>query len=203
LSNRIFADVAATANEASLFEVTESCATLRQAGHFATGYYLTSAPGSNHIDVTYCNMKMEVDEDGFQIDTLTRLPKTMVAFDAYRVTSFTAFREVIPYEAFEMQIGGGMDLLTGVFTAPVAGIYTFTGTWSDYDTEIYSWLWIRKNGREIAAAYSSETDWNSFGMTVMVSLAEGDTVDTYLYSGYVMSYEPAYTRFSGHLIYPM
>jgi hypothetical protein len=35
-------------------------------------------------------MKLDEQEDGFQIDTLARLPKTLVAFDAYRTTGYAS-----------------------------------------------------------------------------------------------------------------
>jgi hypothetical protein len=188
-----------------LLEVTESCQSLREAGHQASGYYLTSTEDGNHIDVTYCNMKLDAEEDGFQIDTLARLTKTMVAFDAYRTsTDYSMGDTVIPYDEFIMQIGGGMDLSTGIFTAPIAGIYSFTGTWLDSYTTSVGDVLIRKNGSVIGNAHSYEQTVGSFGITVLVSLVEGDTVDTYLDGGAITSSSLyKYAHFTGNLIYPM
>jgi hypothetical protein len=183
------------------FQVTESCQSLQKAGHTTSGYYLTSTPAIDHIDVTYCDMTVDVGEDGFQTDTLARLPKTMIAFDAYRTSEYTTARTVIPYDAFEMQVGGGMNLATGVFTAPIVGVYQFTGTWRDWYTSDNANVKIRKNGAVIARTYSHTADDNSFGMTVLLSLAKGDTVESYLEDGRVYSSSDRLVHFTGHLIY--
>jgi hypothetical protein len=148
-------------------------------------------------------MRLDVDEDGFQVDTLARLPKTTVAFDAYRTSGYSTPSKVIPYEVFEMQIGGGMVLSTGVFTAPIAGIYTFTGTWHDASTSTHAFVYIRKNGSTIGDTYSDTADRVSFGMTVLVSLAKGDTIETYLGGGAIYSGSTRLIHFTGHIISPM
>jgi hypothetical protein len=148
-------------------------------------------------------MVIDVEEDGFQIDTLARFPKTMVAFDAYRITGYTINNTVIPYEGFEMQIGGGMDLATGVFTAPIAGIYEFSGTWVEDFVSFDAVVRIRKNGSIIGTAFSWSTDANSFGITVIVSLDKGTTVDTFSDNGgSINSNGNRWIHFTGHLIYP-
>jgi hypothetical protein len=147
-------------------------------------------------------MRLDVEDDGFQTD-VGGLPWAMVAFDAYRTTNYYTDGRVIPYEAFEVEMGGGMDLTTGVFTAPIAGIYSFTGTWRDGSTSTSADVYIRKNGSIIGYTYSHGEDYGSFGMTVLVSLAKGDTVDSYLYGGAISSSSDRYIHFTGHLIYPM
>jgi hypothetical protein len=95
-----------------------------------------------------------------------------------------------------------MDLGTGAFTAPVAGIYAFAGTWYDgYST--HANVLFRKNGSNIGATHSHDTDATSFGLTVLASLAEGDRVDTYLYTGAISSSSYRYIHFTGHLISPV
>jgi hypothetical protein len=151
-------------------------------------------------------MRLADQDDDFQIDTIARLPKTMVAFDAYRTSEING-QTVIPYDAFEVEMGGGMNLATGVFTAPVSGIYVFTGTWFDNsrDTDTgYAWVYIRKNGSlVIGAMHSGRTDVNSFGMTVLVSLVKGDTVATDLDNAHLFSDDHRRIHFTGQLIYPM
>jgi hypothetical protein len=179
--------------------VTKSCESLRKAGHRISGYYLTSTPGNNHINAVYCDMKIN-DE---QLDAISsRLPKTaMVAFDAYRTTGYATVSTVIPYKAFQMETGG-MDLDTGVFTAPIAGIYTFTGTWLDNSDTDYVRIYIRKNGSVIGSTFSYGTNVNSIQLTVLVSLDKGNTIDTYLYDGVIHGDSSRQIHFTGHLIYP-
>jgi hypothetical protein len=101
-----------------------------------------------------------------------------------------------------MQIGGGIVLSSGVFTAPVAGIYVFTSTWLDSSDSEYATVYIRKNELAIGEADSYLADHNSFGITVLVSLARGNTVDTYLLHGQIQSGDDRWIHFTGHLIYP-
>jgi hypothetical protein len=148
--------------------------------------------------------KNKTDKMKSQLQDLEKRQNTMVAFDVYRSTSYTQTETRIPYDGFLMQIGGGMDLSSGVFTAPVAGIYAFTGTWADYSNSDKDRIQIRKNGLVLGATFSDTTDYNSMGTTVLVSVDKGDEVYTYLSTGSVYLVDDnRYTHFTGYLIYPM
>ncbi|XP_059351035.1 cerebellin-2-like [Daphnia carinata] len=51
--------------------------------------------------------------------------KADVYFSVYRHSSFETQNAVIPFQAARLNIGNAMDIETGIFTAPRAGIYTF------------------------------------------------------------------------------
>jgi hypothetical protein len=185
--------------------VVQSCESLRLAGHTAPGYYMTSKPGSQHIQVTYCDMTLDASDARFQIDTLVRLPKNFVAFEAYRANDYSTTDTVIPYETFQVNHGGGMDLKTGVFTAPVSGVYVFLAHFWDNSATSGINVRFRKNGNKgYSSAYSSTSvkEQTTF-MSLIVELVVGDTVDTYLSSGAIAGATSTLNdRFGGYLLYP-
>jgi hypothetical protein len=191
------------------FVTTESCESLQLAGHTSAGYYLTSGGAgdadSNHIAVTYCDLSLDPSESGlFQSDTLARLPKSFVAFDAYRTTTYsTANSVVIPYEAFQVNVGEGMSLASGVFTAPVAGVYSFSAFFLDNSATSYAIVRFRVNSVNVGSAHEATADASTVSMSLIVELSEGDKVDTYLdASAELFSTINRLIHFTGHLLYP-
>lgn len=49
-----------------------------------------------------------------------------IYFSVERSSSFTSVNTKIPFEFSQVNVGGAMDLATGIFTAPVSGVYSFT-----------------------------------------------------------------------------
>jgi len=83
---------------------------------------------------------------------------------------------------------GGLDTSTGVFTAPLQGVYTVT--WSlyadndDWDPAVQIYLY--KNGNRMDESYHrsyytgpSGQVWDQGGRSLVLQLAEGDTVKLY------------------------
>ena len=131
---------------------------------------------------------------------------TYVAFDAYvkSTASDIIAPRVIKYDAFRAEIGGGMNLATGVFTAPIGGIYAFTGTWNDAYTSTSAYVYLLKNGEEIGvAAFADDSDRGSFGLSVMLELAQGDEISTELVSGVIHSFIDVNMHFTGQLLLPL
>jgi hypothetical protein len=103
-----------------------------------------------------------------------------------------------------MESGGGMDLSTGVFTAPVAGVYEFTfGYWDSTSGGSIITADIRVNSNIVVAnLYTGISDMVSVERSVIVKLQARDTVDTYLKAGSLTDNPTQhYTRFTGHILY--
>jgi hypothetical protein len=64
----------------------------------------------------------------------------------FYVTRYSSNRTVIPYETEQLNIGGAMDLATGVFTSPFNGRYQFIFTALAAKKDERSDLVLRVNG---------------------------------------------------------
>ena len=115
--------------------------------------------------------------------------------------------DVIPFEVARLNEGGAFDLSSGIFKAPVPGIYHFQfsgvkrgGEGSDYG--ILS-IFLRVNDKKVGVAHVSQ-DKESYGTVSLSSslrLAAGDRVCLNLYSGELYDYTgDHFTHFSGWLV---
>ncbi|CAG0888668.1 unnamed protein product [Darwinula stevensoni] len=100
-----------------------SCSSLRQAGHTGTGYHLISTK-KGLLDVVLCRMDLEDTDEGFQLATGARIAEERVYFDAYRISNWSN-AGIISFEGTELNMGNGMDVNTGIFTAPLDERRTF------------------------------------------------------------------------------
>ena len=85
---------------------------------------------------------------------------------------------VIPWELVRLNIGNALNLKTGIFTAPLDGVYHFAFSSSNEHFEVNLRLNGVKNGTSFA---SSRTDSASLCSTFQ--LRKGDCVDLYLSLG--------------------
>ena len=103
-----------------------------------------------------------------------------VYFYVQRETSYSITDSAIPYEVERLNIGDGMNMTTGVFTAPTGGLYHFTFTASSYS--VYTYVYLRVNGDQIGISYA-RTKSNNLPISNVLSLQIGDQVDMYLRQG--------------------
>ena len=120
-----------------------------------------------------------------------------VYFYVQRNTSYDVNNTVIPYEMEQLNIGGAMNLATGVFTAPTNGRYFFSFTARAFSP--MSYVFLRLNGIFITIAYGSG-QWFNLPLTATLNLKKGDRIDTFLYGGSLFDTESHYTQFTGILL---
>jgi hypothetical protein len=148
-------------------------------------------------------MSIDSSDVGFQVDTLARLPKKHVIFEAFRENNYSAASTVIPYEKFSIKFGEGMDLESGVFVAPAPGIYRFTLRAADYSTNKTLVIEFRKNGEtRISGIVSELNDYQTIVSSIIVELDMGETIDTYLVEGTAHGNDSYQIVFGGYLVYP-
>ncbi|CAG0900810.1 unnamed protein product [Darwinula stevensoni] len=180
-----------------------SCSSLRRAGNTRTGYHLISRK-KGRLDVVLCQMDLDETDPKFQMETSALIQDGAVIFDAFRRSDYITENSVIRYESTEVNIGDAMDPNTGVFTAPIAGIYSFS---FHYYTDDFGLVHIRQNELVKAAMYTFYTsdlgEHDVPGQSVVLQLAEGDTVDVYLFFGKAMSNTDRYVHFVGHMLTPL
>ena len=127
---------------------------------------------------------------------------TGVHFEVARNTSFTGSAlKVIPWEIERLNIGGAMNLKTGVFIAPVNGRYQFSFN-GRAASPGNNYVVIRVNGLNgyaIGMAYQFAQN-GILPLMTTANLKKGDTVDAFLNSGLLFDNSDNFTRFSGILL---
>jgi len=142
-----------------------SCLDLLDLGHTLPGFYDVLRPrrGKDQMASIYCDFALEPTEADFE----TRVGFIDVKSDGpvhFFVTRSSIWSKAgnMTFEKEYLNLGGGMNLASGVFTAPKAGIYAFTfkgegyasayGAGSDYAG--YGWVYLQRNGADVAAGVS-------------------------------------------------
>jgi hypothetical protein len=133
------------------------------------------------------------------------------AFYAYASSTGATAAGTISYNTTMVNKGSCYDTSTGIFTCPIAGVYTFTwGSIGAVPLGVYRY-YIRVNGSNVAgtahlrldsSAYNSSPASHPVGeRSIMLDLSKDDAILIhYNYPGSVNDYGNGYTFFMGHLI---
>lgn len=130
----------------------------------------------------------------------------IVAFCAYMSTSEASpsLHHVLVFDNVQTNIGSAYDRISGMFTAPVDGVYVFSCTiFSDRHSFIYSQIVVNTQSFTNMITDSDEvSDFHSSTGVIVVSLNRGDKVyirthPTYLSHGSVHSGVFGNTLFNG------
>jgi len=131
-----------------------------------------------------------------------------VYFDAYRTKAYDGGgEENLTFQGTYCNVGGGLDIDTGIFTCPVGGTYMFQFHIATHDNK-KALLSIRKNGEEIASIFDQnhkDNHKNSMaGQNIILDLNKGDEVVIYAYTGTWLADFPMnhYTHWVGLLLKP-
>lgn len=128
--------------------------------------------------------------------------KDFPAFAAYRVSSQSlSVNEVVKFDKVWTNNGNGYDPSSGVFTAPMAGLYHFAAVVMTVEGgNLYVRLF--KNNTKITSSYTTEKGYKTGTFDVVLKLDKGDKI--YLKSGHgsqsIFSNNDNYSTFSGNLI---
>ena len=129
-----------------------------------------------------------------------------VHFYVQRNTSFSTASAIVPFELSRLNEGGAMDLTSGIFTAPVPGIYHFGFSGVSDSSSNGLGIFLQLNGENIgiAVAGSGVTAFGTLSLTASVRLKANDRVNLYKdgNNGHVLheygNYH--YTHFTGWLV---
>ena len=119
-----------------------------------------------------------------------------VSFYVQRNSTYASAGTVIPYQVTRLNVGGHMNVATGVFIAPVNGRYHFSFTARSLSS---TYVFLRVNGALIASSFALSVNYN-LPLVATLQLTKGDTVDVYLYGGSIYDNSAHYTQFSGFLL---
>merc|ERR1712098_1016884 len=131
-----------------------------------------------------------------------------VYFNAYRTKAYDGGgEENLTFQGTYCNVGGGLDIDTGIFTCPTGGTYLFMFHIATHDNK-KALLSIRKNGEEIASIFDQnhkDNHKNSMaGQTIIIDCMRGDEVVVYAYTGTWLADFPMnhYTHWVGLLLKP-
>lgn len=99
-----------------------------------------------------------------------------------------------------MNIGGGLNLLNGVFTVPLNGTYTFSFSALKSYAQVDTSAFLRVNGVQIGLAYATaQATYNAMVVHSTLKLKAGDKVDVWLKEGSIHDHAGHHTDFIGWL----
>lgn len=126
-----------------------------------------------------------------------------VHFYVQRNTSFKMANTVIPFEVGVLNIGDAMNVKSGIFTAPVSGVYhfEFTGTKDKSDKQLDVQLEVNSN-IHVGEAHGSGAvkSTSNLYITASLRLKKGDRVNLYKAGGVLYDSTVHYTHFTGWLV---
>ncbi|XP_040568363.1 uncharacterized protein [Lepeophtheirus salmonis] len=131
-----------------------------------------------------------------------------VLFDAFRTEDYDEGGEgYLTFQGLQVNLGGGMDTKSGVFTAPFPGVYSFTihVCTADHNKALLS---LRHNGNQVASFYDQNHESNHknsmVGQSIIVDLEIGDKIQVYLYTntGLMDKKNNHLTHFTGMYLRP-
>ena len=124
-----------------------------------------------------------------------------VYFYVQRYQPYTLRGTTIPFNIELLNVGGGMNISSGIFTAPKSGIYFFF-FFGLRDIDIFETrVDIYRNGNYFASAYGTGTG-SLFSITLSstLSLKSGDNISLQLYQGQLFSNVHRHVFFNGWLL---
>merc|ERR1712213_198875 len=131
-----------------------------------------------------------------------------VYFNAYRSKAYDGGgEENLTFNGTYCNVGGGLDIDTGIFTCPTGGTYLFMFHIATHDNK-KALLSIRRNGEEIASIFDQnhkDNHKNSMaGQNIILDVKRGDEIDVYAYTGTWLADFPMnhYTHWVGLLLKP-
>merc|ERR1712029_174917 len=151
------------------------------------------------------DLKTKMMQENAFLKSLTG--KTLgVYFNAYRTKAYDGGgEENLTFQGTYCNVGGGLDIDTGIFTCPCGGTYMFQFHIATHDNK-KALLSIRKNGEEIASIFDQnhkDNHKNSMaGQNIIMDVKRGDEIVVYAYTGTWLADFPMnhYTHWVGLLL---
>ena len=175
------------------------CQQVQQNGHQLSGFYMVQDVNTGKIGTLYCNFGQTPGTAGYETVVGYNDVKTSsgVYFHVSRTSGFLSIGSIIPFQVERVNIGNAMNTATGVFTAPKAGIYTFS--FSATVSVNLSTVYMQLNGNVILSGYGY-TAGSNIPLTATLRLKAGDTVTNFLNGGSLNDDIQGQTYFTGFLL---
>ncbi|XP_056408530.1 complement C1q tumor necrosis factor-related protein 3 [Hyla sarda] len=130
-------------------------------------------------------------------------PELQVAFMASMATHFSNINSGIIFSSVETNVGNFFDVMTGRFSAPVAGVYFFTFSMLKHEEVEDVYVYLMHNGNTIVSMYSYETKGkqDTSGNSAVLKLAKEDEVWLRMGTGALHGDHQRYCTFCGFLLF--
>ena len=173
-------------------------------GHTLSGFYNVKG-GNNRIATNYCDFSKSPTDIGYDTQYgFVDIKSSPVGFFVTRHSRWSTVA-TIPYENVYLNLGSGMNLTSGVFTVPKAGIYDFTfkGTGFEFGRSAdYGHVYLQKNGEDVIMGTftGSIRDYPILSVDATFQLGKGDTIA--IRNGGVVNYSGrgSWIQFKGSLV---
>jgi len=129
-----------------------------------------------------------------------------VHFSVQRNADLSLNNVVIPFNIVRLNVGEAMNPATGVFIAPVDGVYHFEffGLSKPIDPPASMYISLKVNGMEISSSYAldnSNISRSISGISASLRLKTGDQVTLFKTTGILLDNSSQhYTHFTGWLV---
>ena len=125
-----------------------------------------------------------------------------VSFNVGRNFTYNIVNTIIPFQLEFLNSGGAMNISTGIFTAPVAGIYLFSFAGMKQNVVGESIVSLQKNGVALTSSYATNLRnfVPFFGCKALLKLAVNDTINLFLATGTLYDDVNSYVHFTGFLV---
>jgi len=177
-------------------------------GHTLSGFYDVKS-SSTQIASTYCDFSKAATEAGYETRYgFVDVKSSPVHFFVTRSSSWNTLNVPMKFDVEKLNLGGGMNIGSGVFTVPKSGIYTFSfqGTADGVSTSYNGQgrVSLRQNGASVAIGDTHISSSSSGALTVSVhatlKLNAGDQITVVLTNGQVFDSTSYSTQFTGSLL---
>jgi len=178
-------------------------------GHTLSGFYDVKS-SSTQIASTYCDFSKSSTETGYETRYgFVDVKSSPVHFFVVRQSSWSTLNVPMKFDVEKLNLGGGMNIGSGVFTVPKAGTYTysFQGTANGVvtgDATGYCRVSLRRNGESVAIGDTHVSSSSAGALTVSVhatlKLNARDQITIVLTDGQVYDSTSYSTQFTGSLL---
>ncbi|XP_058481458.1 complement C1q-like protein 2 [Solea solea] len=158
------------------------------------------------------DLQTRLSASGGEIDKLKRSSKAAprVAFSVSLVNSGEIYQgpctdKTLIFKRIFSNVGNAYNHNTGIFTAPVNGLYFFSFNTYGYNTHIVGAILVKNAVRQISTYDYPSTDGSDSGSnTAVLQLAAGDKVHVELWdNSRVFDNMNGHTTFTGFLLFPL
>ena len=124
-----------------------------------------------------------------------------VYFYVQKNNSHSGDNSTVTFEIEQLNVGGAMDLSSGIFTAPTSGTYLFTFSGRKSINQQTAWVSLYWNDSPVASAYAQATvDIITMSLSSTLHLQQSDQVRLVLRNGELFDNSHKNSHFNGILL---